>query len=207
MICLWHSIGTMKGFEMSDKIKQMIDEIEAMKIKLLAEIAEQEEQVSYEIKNGYVRFEKEVLEKQKKNMKNLWLWFRDIPLLHLLSSPIVYFMVFPAMFLDIALFVYSKVVSKVFKFTFPSRDEYIVFDRQYLAYLNIIEKINCMYCSYFNGLMAYAFSIASRTELYFCPIKHAKKVVYEHKYYGEFLNYGEGDDYQKKLGELRQSQN
>jgi len=60
-----------------------------------------------------------------------------------------------------------------------------------------------MYCSYFNGLMYYASAIASRTELYFCPIKHAKKVAYKHEYYDEFFEYGVGNDYQEKLKSLR----
>jgi len=188
---------------LSDTIKKMITDIESMKAKLGEEIAKQEEYASYEIKNGYVAFEKEILAKQKENMKSLWLWFTETPLLHLLSSPVVYVMVLPAMLLDMMLFIYRKVVSSVFKFDFPERKEYVVFDRQYLGYLNIMEKLNCMYCSYFNGLMAYAAAIASRTEYYFCPIKHAKKVAYKHEYYDAFLRYGEEDKYQEKLKKLR----
>ncbi len=53
--------------------------------------------------------------------------------------------------------------------------------------------------------MLYASAIAGRTELYFCPIKHAKKVVARHKYYDKFLAYGDEEDYQKKLKELREN--
>ncbi|MEA3433520.1 MAG: hypothetical protein U9R13_02970, partial [Campylobacterota bacterium] len=162
---------------MNDKIKEIIEEIETMKVKLGEEIAQQEKDITYEIQNGYVRFEKEVLDKQKKNMKSLFTWFRDIPLLHLLASPLVYAMVIPAILFDIILFVYQQVIFRIFKFKFIKRSDYIIFDRQYLGYLNCIEKLNCMYCSYFNGLMQYASAIASRTELYFCPIKHAKKIA------------------------------
>ena len=188
---------------MSDKIKEMIDEIEALKLKLGEEIAQHEEDISYEIQNGYVRFEEEVLNKQKENMKNLLAWFRDIPLLHLLVSPLVYGMLIPAILFDIILFIYQQVVFKIFKFKFIKRSDYILFDRQYLGYLNSIEKLNCLYCSYFNGLMQYAAAIAGRTELYFCPIKHAKKVAYKHEYYDAFFRYGEEDEYQKKLEALR----
>jgi len=189
---------------MSDKIKEIIEEIEAMKLKLGEEIARQEKDISYEIQNGYVRFEKEVFDRQKENMKNLWAWFRDIPLLHLLSSPLIYGMVIPAIFLDMMLFVYCHVVSRVFQIKFDKRSDYIVFDRQYLGYLNVIEKLNCLYCAYFNGLMQYASSIAGRTELYFCPIKHAKKIAYKHEYYDAFLSYGDGDKYQEKLKKFRE---
>lgn len=188
---------------MSDKIKEILVEIEALKAKLGEEIAEQEKHISYEIKNGYVRFEKDVLEKQKENMKNLLAWFREIPFLHLLSSPIIYVMVIPAILLDIILFIYQQVIFRIYKFKFIKRSEYIIYDHQYLGYLNPIEKLHCLYCSYFNGLMQYAAAIASRTELFFCPIKHAKKVAYEHDYYDIYFEYGEGDDYQIKLKELR----
>ena len=188
---------------MSDKIKEMIDEIEALKLKLGEEIAQHEKDISYEIQNGYVRFEEEVLNKQKENMKNLLAWFRDIPLLHLLVSPLVYGMLIPAILFDIILFIYQQVIFRIFKFKFIKRSDYILFDRQYLGYLNSIEKLNCLYCSYFNGLMQYAAAIAGRTELYFCPIKHAKKVAYKHEYYDAFFRYGEEDEYQKKLEALR----
>jgi len=188
---------------MSDKIKEMIEEIEAMKVKLGEEIAQHEKYISYEIQNGCVRFEKEVLDKQKENMKNLLSWFRDIPLLHLLTSPLIYAMVVPAILFDMLLFLYQKIIFGIYKFEFVKRSDYIIFDRQYLGYLNVIEKISCMYCSYFNGLMHYASAIVNRTELYFYPIKHAKKIAYQHDYYDEFLVYGDEDEYQKKLEELR----
>jgi len=188
---------------MNDKIREILEEIEAMKVKLSEEIAEQEKHISYEIHNGYIRFEKDVFEKQKENMKNLLAWFREIPLLHLLSSPIIYAMIIPAVLLDIILFIFQQVIFRIYKFKFIKRSDYIIYDHQYLGYLNPIEKLNCLYCSYFNGLMQYAAAIASRTELFFCPIKHAKKVAYEHDHYLKYFEYGEGDDYQSKLKKLR----
>ena len=190
---------------MNDKIKELIEEIDAMKLKLAKEIDKQESHISYEIKNGYVTFEQEVLAKQKKNMKNLLSWFREVPLSHLLTAPLIYAMVIPAIIFDVLLFVYQQVAFRVFKFEFIKRSDYMHFDHHYLGYLNPIEKLNCLYCSYFNGLMLYASAIAGRTELYFCPIKHAKKVVSQHKYYNEFLSYGDEEDYQNKLKELRKN--
>lgn len=190
---------------MNDKIREIVEEIEVMKIKLAKEISQQESHISYEIKNGYVTFEKEVLAKQRENMKNLVSWFREVPLLHFLAAPLIYAMVIPAMLFDVILFIYLHVVFRIFKFKFIKRSDYMHFDHHYLGYLNPIEKLNCLYCSYFNGLMLYASAIAGRTELYFCPIKHAKKVVSQHKYYNEYLSYGDEEDYQKKLKELREN--
>ena len=62
---------------MNDKIREIVEEIEAMKLKLAEEIAQQESHISYEIQNGYVKFEKEVLAKQRENMKNLLSYYRQ----------------------------------------------------------------------------------------------------------------------------------
>jgi len=189
---------------MNDKIKEIIEEIEEMKLKLAEEIDKQESHISYEIKNGYVTFEKEVLAKQRENMKNLLSWFREVPFSHLLSAPLIYAMIIPAVLFDIILFVYQQVIFRIYKFKFIKRSNYMHFDHQYLGYLIPIEKLNCLYCSYFNGLMLYASAIAGRTELYFCPIKHAEKVISQHTYYEAFLSYGDEESYQEKLQELRE---
>ena len=110
---------------MNETIKNMIADIEAMKAKLGEEIEKHEAHLSYEIKNGYVAFEDDIIEKQQENMKSLWQWFTETPLLHLLSSPVVYMMVFPAMLLDVMLFIYTNVVSRVFKFDFLPRNAYV----------------------------------------------------------------------------------
>jgi hypothetical protein len=188
---------------MNDKIREIVEEIEAMKVKLGEEIAEQESHISYEIQNGYVKFEKDVLQKQKENMKNLLAYFSEEPLLHFLTAPIMYGMVIPAILLDVIIFIYQQVVFRIFKVKFLKRSDYIVFDRHYLGYLNPIEKFNCLYCSYINGLLQYASAVAGRTEFYFCPIKHAKKIAYQNDYYHEYLMYGDEDGYHDKLQELR----
>lgn len=86
-----------------------------------------------------------------------------------------------------------------------SRADYIVMDRQHLGYLNIIEKFHCTYCAYGTGLIAYISEIISRTEQYFCPIKHARKMLGTHARYKEYLGYGYGDadDYEVKLEAYR----
>jgi hypothetical protein len=77
-------------------------------------------------------------------------------------------------------------------------------DRGQLAYLNAIEKINCLYCSYANGLLAYISEIASRTEQYWCPIKHSRRVLAAHGRYRKFADYGDAEGYHAELGALRQ---
>ncbi len=188
---------------MSRKIRELIDTIETMKHALRDEIAKEEAKIDYDIQHGKVVFEKDVIAKQHAYMKSSWQWLKEVPLIQFLTAPIIYGMVFPALFLDVTLFVYTRTVASVFKLKFDKRSDYIVFDRQYLGYLNFFEKLNCVYCSYFNGLMFYSGSVARTTELYFCPIKHAKRVAYGEDHFEKYLPYGDAEHYHEKLAELR----
>ena len=60
-----------------------------------------------------------------------------------------------------------------------------------------------MFCSYANGLIGYAHEITARTEQYFCPIKHAHKILNSHARYDRFIDYGDEDGFHEKLEEFR----
>jgi hypothetical protein len=83
------------------------------------------------------------------------------------------------------------------------RSQYIVIDRHHVAYLNAIEKLNCVYCGYANGVFAYVREIAGRTEQYWCPIRHAKRVRAPHRHYRRFVDYGDAEGYRRRLLPLR----
>ncbi len=83
--------------------------------------------------------------------------------------------------------------------------DYIGCDHHLLSYLNIIEKAHCLYCSYTVGLLAYTGEIAARTEQYFCPIKHARKVPILQPRYDTFLRYGDEEDFHRKVDEFRRA--
>ena len=71
------------------------------------------------------------------------------------------------------------------------------------AYVNLIEKFHCTYCEYGNGLTGYMTEILARTEQYFCPIKHAHKILGTHRLYQRFLAYGDAADYEARLEAYR----
>jgi len=85
-----------------------------------------------------------------------------------------------------------------------SRRDYLVNDRHKLAYLNTIEKVNCSYCGYGNGVIAYAREIVSRTEQYWCPIRHAHRVPGAHERYPRFFAYGDAEAYLEGVEAKRQ---
>jgi len=78
-----------------------------------------------------------------------------------------------------------------------------VFDTADLPYLNIIEKFNCLYCSYANGVAAYTREVAARTEQYWCPIKHARRIRSAHERYPAFFDHGDAVAYRQGLERLR----
>jgi len=189
---------------MSHSIQEMIKEIETLKAKLKEEIVAKEEHIAYEIEHGRIHFSDEALRTQREKLTHFLQFIKEAPLLHILSAPIVYMMLVPAVILDVLLFVYVSVIFPIYKFPKIKRSDYVVFDRQYLGYLNFIEKLNCVYCSYFNGLLNYTVAVAARSELYFCPIKHAKKIAYTHEHYYDFLPYADATSYHDKLQECQE---
>jgi hypothetical protein len=112
-------------------------------------------------------------------------------------------MAVPLVIFDLCVTFYQLTCFPIYGISRVRRADYIVFDRRHLAYLNIIEKFDCLYCSYGNGLVAYATEILARTEQYFCPIKHAQKVAGMHARYQYFLDFGDAADLHEKFEEIR----
>jgi hypothetical protein len=105
--------------------------------------------------------------------------------------------------MDATISLYQAICFPIYGIPTVKRGDYIVFDRQYLHYLNLIEKINCAYCSYVNGLFAYLQEIAGRTEQFWCPIKHAKHIKTLHSRYQKFAGYGDAKTYRSNVEEIR----
>lgn len=122
---------------------------------------------------------------------------------NLLAGPFIYGLGIPLVFLDLCVTVYQAACFPIYGIAKIRRGDYIVIDRQQLEYLNFVEKFHCTYCEYATGLIAYVAEIAARTEEYFCPIKHARKVLSTHSRYARFLDYGDAADYQAKLEKFR----
>jgi hypothetical protein len=51
--------------------------------------------------------------------------------------------------------------------------------------------------------MAYMSEMLARTEEYFCPIKHAHKILGTHARYRRFLDYGDADACETRLEAFR----
>ena len=121
----------------------------------------------------------------------------------LLSVPVVYLGVAPFALLDLFLTLYQATCFRLYGVPRVERSRYIAFDRAKLQFLNGIEKLNCVYCSYANGLAAYFSEIAARTEQHWCPIKHAKQTPLPHSRYRRFFDYGDARTYRREVERVR----
>jgi hypothetical protein len=188
---------------MNDRMRHILEQINALEEELQSTLHEQETRLLYRIKGKRVEFEDTIRQNHRKLKTGLLHWFFDVRPQQLLTAPIIYGLIIPLLFLDICITLYQMTCFPIFRIAKARRSDYIVFDHQHLAYLNIFEKFHCLYCSYANGLLAYAREIAARTEQFFCPIKHARKILGAHTHYSQFLDYGEAEDFHARLMQLR----
>ncbi len=190
---------------MNDRIRQILNQISTLEAELNAAVEAQESHVRYQIEGKRVVFEHAIKESHRKLKPKMsfLIWFFTVHPKNFLTMPIIYGMLVPLALLDLCLSLYQLSCFPIYGITRVNRANYILIDRQYLAYLNIIEKLDCMYCGYAVGMIAYASEILARTEQYFCPIKHAHKMLGAHARYAHFLGYGEAENFHDKLEEFR----
>lgn len=188
---------------MNEKITLILAQMAALENELRTAVQEQESKMFFQVKGKRVEFESSVKAAHRKLKKNFFRWLVTDRPQNLITGPIIYAMIFPLMMLDICVSFYQWACFPIYGITRVRRADYIVFDRRHLGYLNFIEKFHCTYCEYGNGLMSYMAEILARTEEYFCPIKHAHKILGTHARYNRFLEYGDAADYEAKLEEYR----
>jgi hypothetical protein len=181
------------------QIQHLIDQISALEDELQFALNAQQSQIYFQIKGKRVEFEQSMRETHLKLKKNFFHWLVTNRPQNLITGPIIYSMIVPLVITDLFITFYQLTCFPIYGIAKVRRANYIIFDRQNLNYLNFIEKFHCTYCAYGAGMIGYIGEIVGRTEQYFCPIKHARKVLGTHTRYQQFLDFGEADDYEKKL--------
>ncbi len=152
-----------------------------------------------------VRFGEGVSALQRRAKVGLWRYVSRASILSWLVAPVIYAGIVPLALLDLFLFLYQLTCMRVYHIARVRRSDYLALDRGSLAYLNVLERFNCVYCGYANGLIAYGREIAGRTEQYFCPIKHGRRVLAAHDQYPAFFDYGDAESYRVGLTRLREA--
>lgn len=188
---------------MNNSIRHLLDQIGTLEDELRTALHAQENRISFRIQGRRVEFEESIRDTHRRLKVGLVRWLLGVRPQNFLCAPFIYGMIVPLVFFDVCITLYQVICFPIFRIARARRQDYLVFDRQQLEYLNAFEKFHCVYCEYANGLIAYAAEIIARTEQYFCPIKHAKKVLGSHERYARFLAYGEAADYQVRLEAFR----
>lgn len=190
---------------MSSYVDRIVANIRDAEEALSRDVHEQQERWRYRVRQGRVWFDDEVRHAHKQLKQSIPAFLRHASLLNLLTTPIVYSLGLPLLVLDLWVTVYQWTCFPIYGIARVPRRSYFAIDRHKLAYLNTIEKANCLYCSYATGLIAYVREAAARTEQYWCPIKHAQPIPAPHSHYQLFFDYGDAAGYRRGLPALRKA--
>ncbi|WP_281557548.1 hypothetical protein [Thalassomonas sp. RHCl1] len=189
---------------MNEKYRRILMRMAELEEELLEELHKQEQRMREQIEDSKVIIQHKVEDVQQELKVHVLPWLLNCKIRNLASAPFIYAVAVPLFFLDICLCLYQLICFPLYGIPKVKRQKYFIFDRHRLDYLNVIEKFNCLYCGYANGVIAFAREIASRTEQYWCPIKHRRKRHQPHQRYGHFIDYGDGENYRRKAKHLRE---
>ena len=184
---------------MHASIREILEKIDKLNVELRWEYDRLAEKYGFELRKRKVIFLEEFRNRNKRFKFPTWKYVISTNIRHFLSIPFIYG-VFPfAIFFDLIISFYQWICFPLYHIPIVKRKDYFIYERRFLDYLNIIQKVNCLYCSYFNGLAGYAVEIGSRTERYWCPIKSAHKPKFSHGWYKDFADYGSPEDWNEKI--------
>lgn len=185
------------------KIEDIIEKIKNLENELTEELRKKGDEFYYIIENNKIKFEEEVIKEGRERLIGSMAYLATFPFGAILTIPFIWAMMIPIVLIDIAVTLYQWVCFPIYKIPRVKRKDYVVIDRFNLFYLDKVERVNCLYCEYFNGVIAYVREIAGRTEQYWCPIKHGKPLRDKHSRYDKFFDYGDYTKYREELEKRR----
>lgn len=184
--------------------EKLLTRIRELQNELEREYTRRRAQFRYSLKNGRVVFEAEMRRRHREFRVRLGTFLRNTRPMVVLTAPVIYSLIIPFVLLDLFVTLYQAVCFPVYRIEKVKRADFIRVDRHHLAYLNALQKLNCVYCGYCNGLIGYVQEVAGRTEAYWCPIKHAARIGAHHAYYAQFVDYGDAEGFADGLAASRQ---
>lgn len=188
---------------MDSRLDDLLTKLKSLEDEFEREVEARRARFHYQLSHGRVVFEAEARKEHQRLRIGTLRFLRNSPVGTLLIAPFVYGVVIPLLVLDLAVWLFQAVCFRVWNIAPVRRSDYIVLDRYQLGYLNGVQKLNCVYCGYANGLVAYVREVAARTEQYWCPIKHAVRTRNPHARYRAFVEYGDAESYRQRLRQLR----
>jgi hypothetical protein len=189
---------------MTLRMQELASEIVHLQGELDREIEKRRVKLGWRINARLVEFEHGITIEHRRLRTHIAGFLARSSLIMFVTAPVIYSLVIPLAIVDAWASLYQTVCFRAYRIPQVRRSDYVLFDRRHLAYLNLIETLNCLYCGYANGVIAYVREIGSRTEQYWCPIKHALRVTDPHQRYYQFLEYGDAEGYRARLSEFRE---
>lgn len=188
---------------MTQRMQEIARTIVDLQAELDREIEHRRRALGVRVHDRLVEFERGIVIEQRKLRTSMRAFLARSSFGAVITAPVIYSMLLPLVLLDIWISVYQAICFRAYGIARAERRDYIAFDRGRLAYLNWVEALNCAYCAYANGVIAYAREIGSRTEQYWCPIKHALRISDPHQRYYDFLEFGDAEGYRTRLAAFR----
>jgi ElaB/YqjD/DUF883 family membrane-anchored ribosome-binding protein len=190
---------------MSDKLDSLLVKMRELETEMMQELRRKEADFLYQVRAKKVRFTEEAAARHRKLSKRIHRYIMDSSFLVILTAPVIWSCLVPFVFLDLVVSIYQALCFGIYGIPKVRRSDYLLLDRHRLAYLNFLEKLNCEYCAYGNGVIAYVGEVAARTEQYWCPIKHALRMKSMHSRYRFFFDYGDAEHYRQQIENVRRS--
>jgi hypothetical protein len=139
---------------MNARITELLGRLEGLEHELEVELENARILRGFQVAGKSVRFDTDALREHRTWRVDLIPFLRGTTRASLLTAPLIYSVIVPLVLLDEWFTAYQQIYFRVFRITLVPRSEYIVFDRQHLAYLNELEAFNCVYCGDANGVIA-----------------------------------------------------
>lgn len=167
------------------------------------DLAEGRSRLRYRMERGRAVFDTEIRDAHRAIRERLPGYILHARPRVVLTAPVIYGLIVPFAALDLCVAVYQAICFPVYGIARVRRADHIIIDRHRLAYLNGLQKLNCLYCGYVNGVISLVREVAARTEQYWCPIRHAVNPADPHDRYGDFSEYGDAEDFRSRNKALR----
>jgi len=180
------------------RLQNLLAQARALEAEIEAELEARRDALGLRIEAGRAVFDREIVDRQRAARQKFFAYIAEIRPLVFVTAPVIYSVILPFLLIDLWVTLYQWICFPIYGIPKVRRRDHIVIDRHHLAYLNWLEKLNCIYCGYGNGVASYVREVSARTEAYWCPIKHARRWHGAHEHYAGFLDYGDEADFVAK---------
>lgn len=188
---------------MTSPTQTLLQRIRALQDEMEQEMRQRRAALRYRLEGRRVVFEQGIRDRHRAFRVRLTTFLAQARPSVIATAPFIYALIVPLVALDLCVTLYQRICFPVYGIERVRRADFIRIDRHHLAYLNALQKLNCVYCGYANGLIGYVQEVAGRTEAYWCPIKHAARIGAHHAYYAQFVDYGDAEGYAEGLQQMR----